>query len=239
MLYDQSSSTLLATPDEVDLVTSAIEKPDETLANEESLQVLTKARAVVGDAVVPELVRLLNVVEEPLRIASFEQISPIGGDLFTTSWNEAGDVGIMRSVEDEEVAVTLTHFSILPSLLAQELRLHQGADIGLRETEPEPQRLRASEIEKSVIGELDKALLPLDTAQYAWRVTGGFAETGIDSSILFIHAGTNGLWRVDPEGAVGEEDPEVTLHPTNIEELLDLVGDVVTGRTVPVAEELE
>lgn len=66
----------------------------------------------------------------------------------------------------------------------------------------------------------------------AWRANANWAESPIDATVTVVDAGGWGYYRVDHPPRVGEELVEVTLVPISLEKVVELLGDVVTGRPV-------
>ncbi len=77
----------------------------------------------------------------------------------------------------------------------------------------------------------------LDHWRLAWRVNANWADSPIDATITVVDAGGHGFYRVDHPPRLGEELVDVTLVPTSLDEVVELLGDVVTGRNAVAADE--
>lgn len=71
----------------------------------------------------------------------------------------------------------------------------------------------------------------IDSWRLAWRANGNWAQRPIDTGVTIVDAGTQGWFRVDHPPRTGNEPVDVTLVPLDLEGVLAVLGDVVTGRT--------
>lgn len=85
----------------------------------------------------------------------------------------------------------------------------------------------------------DPALTAIaDAWVVAWRASGSWADGTVDRSLTVVDAGELGLWRVDHAPRTGTEVVDATLSPVTVTESRAALGDVVTGRRSPTAEQV-
>lgn len=186
----------------------------------------------------PRAVDVIHTAVAPDRGAVVEHLTDAGAAAIRVGWRRDGRAAITTG--HDVLTITATRLQRLPALLAQLLRI-----------EPRPAEAGRTPT-STTAGALDRALarrsptLPtLDPGagrccvDGAWRITAGWSGHPADRSITIVDTGDHGLWQcqVDDEPTAPHgDDRRVELAPLTADEMLAIVGDVITGRTASVAE---
>lgn len=209
-------------------------EPVDALERLDVLDALRAARVVAGDEVEPMAAGIVGVVAAPHRSVVVERFDGRTLDPLTVWWRRDGHAAL-GMLADGGAALDLqaTQLELLPALLAQALAL------GPRPPVPEPITVTTTTAvldgafgPDGEVGDLDDEHLEAIAGgwQRSWRATGSWvvADAAADPELAVVDAGVAGLWEVD-RGA----DGVVRLHARTVHEVLDRLGDVVTGRRQP------
>lgn len=206
------------------------------LAPGEAPETLRQAGIVTPDGAHPVAGSLVEVAVAPARSIVVERFDGSRVDPMFVGWLPDGRTTMTTTDDAGAAQVTATDLSLLRHLLRQWLVLLDR---------PTPQDRRVVRTDTEVIDAAwpagggdpteDPALdLILDSWRLAWRATGNWAERPTDGTLTVVDAGPNGWWKVEhdevPRGGGREEPVMIALVPMTLADLLDALGDVVTGR---------
>lgn len=179
-----------------------------------------EAGIVVGSQLHPVVAGLAKVAIAPHRAVAIERLTEHGIAPLHIGWESNGRATLTEAGRDGEVAITATHLELLPALVLQALRFRPGAVVPGRA----PVRVETD----------DLADLPVAIGQvrHAWRATGSWQAASADGSATVVDAGERGLWFGEPDPHDGHS---LILVPAPPDDVVDRLGDIVTGRRSPLA----
>lgn len=203
-------------------------------------QAMRESGIVSGTRVDPVAAALTEVAVAPARSIVVERFDGAAIAPLFIGWLPDGRATISEADAAGDVVVRATEMSLLPGLLRQwlglldrELPAHRtvlrtdtaviDAAMGDRGNEPSG----------------DDALdAVIEGWRVSWRAVGSWAIPAgvdaaaerVDASFTVVDAGHQGWWRVDHPQRLGDEVVDVTLVPLTLAEVMEALGDVITGR---------
>ncbi len=181
---------------------------------------------VAGGRLHPLIEGIAQVAGRAVRTVTVERM---GGGLtapLLVAWDGAGRVTLSEATDDGRLAVRLSSFDLLPSLLMQELGLLRAIEGGDTKRVPlvaDPADIEALLQPTATAGSQSDSQPVVPGVFSAWRAVGGWADEQPDSALVGLVA-ESGAWRVDVENP-----QSVRLEPTTVSELAGELGHVVTG----------
>ena len=193
---------------------------------------LREAGLVEGTGLHPVAAGLVEVAVAPARSVVLERFDGESLTPLFVGWRPDGRATTSTPDADGAVVVSATEFTLLRDQLRQWL--------GILDREIPAERVPVvtdtSVIDAAVSmrGVRATGAAALDAVlegwRLAWRANGSLAERGVDSSVTVVDAGAQGWFRVDHPPRTGDETVDVTLVPLDLAGVLEVLGDVVTGR---------
>lgn len=200
---------------------------------------LRQAGLIGAGGVHPTAASLVEVAIGPVRSVVIERFDGSNLSPMFIGWMPDGRATTSVPDVDGSVVVTATEFALLRDQLRQWLAVFDR-DVP---TDRAPVRTDTSIIDAAVSDrgvELtgDPALDAIvEGWRLAWRANANWAERPIDISLTIVDAGPQGWYRVTHPPRTGTEVVDVTLEPLSLADVIETLGDVVTGRLSPVADE--
>ncbi len=200
---------------------------------------LRQAGLVGPGGVHPTAASLVEVAVGPVRSVVIERFDGSKLSPMFIGWMPDGRA--TTSVPDAAgaVVVTATEFGLLRDHLRQWLAVFDREVPADRK----PVRTDTSVIDAAVSAQgielTGDATLDAVIAGWrlAWRANANWAERPIDITLTVVDAGPQGWYRVDHPPRTGQEVVDVTLEPLSLAEVIETLGDVVTGRRSRVADD--
>lgn len=240
MYFDKSRATIIGTPTEIDsLAAYSLTHTEGPLEQEWIDGGLAKvAGSDQQRSLDPTVAGILEVSAQPIRSVIIERFD---GEIVTVSfvsWDSHGRVVMTEGAGEELLALTATEMSLLPSLLAQSLRLSAATIRGVGD----PVEVTAAQIDAMFTGQAHETGSEnsnaehtgiedvLDSFRHAWRASGSWTGEETDTSLTVFSAGEQGLWRVNRPDGERSPDMLIGIEPIDRQIAIDALGDVVTGR---------
>ena len=181
----------------------------------------------------PTVAGLVEVAVAPARSVVVERFDGSTLSPMFIGWRPDGRATTSAPDAEGAVVVTATEFGLVRDQLRQWLGIFDRevvADRGPVSTDTTviDAAVSARGVQRTGDDALDAIL---DSWRLAWRAHGNWAQRPIDTGVTIVDAGTQGWFRVDHPPRTGNEPVDVTLVPLELEGVLAVLGDVVTGRT--------
>ena len=199
---------------------------------------LREAGLVEGTGLNPVAAGLVEIAVAPARSVVVERFD--GADLtpLFIGWRPDGRATTSSPDAEGQVVVTATEFALLRDQLRQWLGIFDREIVAGREpvstdTSVIDAAVSARGVRATGDAELDAVI---GQGRLAWRANGNWAQRAVDAGVTIVDAGTQGWYRVDHPPRTGNEQVDVTLVPLDLEAVLEVLGDVVTGRASQPAE---
>lgn len=238
MYFDQNRATLIAQSGDLDELAEFLASPTEQLPEdwiEGGLAIHNpgNTQALLN----PTVVGIVEIMAAPVRSIVIERFDGQLVTLTFVAFDRRGRATVTEGVGPSEVSVTATDLSLLPALLAQSVRLGANSVAGEPPAIPTTvgvlEHIFSESTEPTNVSD-DRLRELLGSVQFAWRASGSWPDSDVDSSITVVACGELGLWSVAAESP-SEDEPSpampITLTPTNRKLVLEKLGDVVTGRS--------
>lgn len=193
---------------------------------------LREAGIVEGQGLHPVAAGLVEIAVAPARSIVVERFD--GADLtpMFIGWRPDGRATTSSPDAEGQVVVTATEFSLLRDQLRQWLGLFDREIVADRQpVATNTTVIDAAVSARGVRATGDESLdAVIDQWRLAWRANGSWAQRPTDTGATIVDAGTQGWYRVDHPPREGAEQVDVTLEPLDLEAVVEVLGDVVTGR---------
>lgn len=247
MYFDKSNATLLASADDLDQLTEYLATSADT-RDSLAIDIAEWEEANIADAgmIYPTVAGIVEIMHRPARSIAIERFDGELVDISFVAWDRKGRAVTTQGVGGDSLAMTATHFELLPALLSQTVRLNPKSTQDnraplLTTAKAVDQALKAKPATqaKDSGGSLDDETVsaPLDilgSFVHSWRATGSWQARTADISLTVIDAGAKGLWRIERDSVEPGTQPtpemEVRLIPCTGHQVTSKLGDVVTGR---------
>lgn len=226
MQFDRNRSTLTATQQQVDELAQHVASSG-TIKPEWSEAGLTSRTT---NELEPTVAGIVQILGNPTRSVVIEQFDGALVELLFIAWDSNGRATITSGGPDDVLVSTATEIGLLPSLLAQRLRMgsSEAADGGPLETTAG--MFEAALAQTAEAATNDRLGQVLSALRHGWRASGSWPHQDTDRSVTVFSAGEFGLWKVDRPLSTMSPDTPVTLEPIDQKTAIALLGDVITGR---------
>jgi len=193
---------------------------------------LREAGLVEGTGLHPVAAGLVEVAVAPARSVVVERFDGASLTPMFIGWLPDGRATTSTPDESGAVVVSATEFTLLRDQLRQWLGIFDREIVpGRQPIATDTTVIDAAVTARGVRTTGDAALDEvMEGWRIAWRANGNWAQRPIDAGVTVVDAGTQGWYRVDHPPRTGNEPVDVTLVPLDLEGVLDVLGDVVTGR---------
>lgn len=193
---------------------------------------LREAGLVEGTGLNPVAAGLVEVAVAPARSVVLERFDGESLTPLFVGWRPDGRATTSTPDAEGAVVVSATEFALLRDQLRQWLGiLDREVPAGRASVVTDTSVIDAAVSARGVRATGDEALdAILENWRLAWRANGNWAERPVDTSVTIVDAGTQGWFRVDHPPRTGEETVDVTLVPLDLAAVIEVLGDVVTGR---------
>ncbi|GAA3536707.1 hypothetical protein AFL01nite_11290 [Aeromicrobium flavum] len=186
----------------------------------------------------PTAAGLVEVAVAPARSVVVERFDGSTLSPMFIGWLPDGRATTSAPDAEGAVVVTATEFGLLRDQLRQWLGIFEREVADDRQTLSTDTTVidaavSARGVEATGVDALDEVIA---NWRLAWRANGNWAQRPIDASVTIVDAGTQGWYRVDHPPRHGAEPVDVTLVPLDLDAVLTVLGDVVTGRNTHTDE---
>lgn len=235
MHFDANRATLVGSTEEIDALVAHVSEHGADSPTEEWVEGgLANQSAAEADQVVlnPTVLGIAEVLGNPKRSVVIERFDGQLVVLSFVAFDESGRTTITEGLGPDELAIIATELTLLPGLLAQQVRL--GASQS-KDVNREALNTTAGVIESIFTGETpegsDELGDVLNSFSHAWRASGSWLGAPTDASLTVLDTGAAGRWVAVPESKEQtDETTKVELRQADRGEIMKLLGDVVTGR---------
>ncbi|MFS0886836.1 hypothetical protein [Aeromicrobium sp. 179-A 4D2 NHS] len=199
---------------------------------------LREAGIVEGTGLNPVAAGLVEIAVAPARSVVVERFDGASLTPLFIGWRPDGRATTSTPDADGQVVVTATEFPLVRDQLRQWLGIFDREIVPDRQpVATDTSVIDAAVSARGVRATGDAALDDvIEQWRLAWRASGNWAQRPVDASVTIVDAGTQGWYRVDHPPRTGDEQVDVTLVPLGLDEVLAVLGDVVTGRASQPAE---